>query len=130
MLCTRMFLCRRSGIVSFLRNDKQIMGLELLAVVFGLEVFLPYIKGRVLRIWTDNEGCLWSVLKGGAKEADHNELVHRLWTTCHRYQMTPWFERVPSAENLSDGPTRLDYSVVEYFGARRISAQEPRVVFS
>ena len=38
------------------RNDKQIMGLELLAISLGLCSFLPWLRGRCVVIHSDNKG--------------------------------------------------------------------------
>ena len=101
------------------------MGLEILAILFGLIAFAPVLAGRAVRIWTDNEGCAWSMMTGGAKCEDHNWLVHRVWSFCFRNFVTPWFCRVPSADNISDGPTRNDYAVVNALGACHVSARVP-----
>jgi hypothetical protein len=110
------------------RNDAQIMGLELLAVLYAILNFLPLIQGRTVRIWTDNEGGRGSMTSGGAREWDHNLLVHKIWEVCFRYCVNPWFDRVPTDDNIADGPTRSDMLVVEALGAAHFSAHVPRVL--
>ena len=38
------------------RNDAQIMGLELLAIALGLSTFGNQLRGKCVRVWTDNAG--------------------------------------------------------------------------
>ena len=107
------------------RKDEQIMGYELLAILTGIVTFLPLLKGRTLRIWTDNEGGAFSVIRGGSAQQDHNCLVHRFWCLCYEHAIHPWIARVPSEDNISDGPTRGDLAVVTIIGAKPIKAQVP-----
>jgi hypothetical protein len=109
------------------RNDSQIMALELLAIYFGLHVFMPLLRGRTIRVWTDNEGCRGSMSSGAARADDHNMLVHAIWTACFGGCVNPWFDRVPSDDNISDGPTREDFRVVEALGCVFVKAQVPSV---
>ena len=95
--------------------------------MYGLHAFAPIIQGRTARIWTDNEGARGSVTHGGARASDHNELVHRVWCFCYEMSVNPWFNRVPSDDNISDGPTRNEHRVVHTLGCCLISAQVPLV---
>ena len=109
------------------RDDAQIMALELLAILMGLHTFAPLLQGRTLGIWTDNEGARGSMSAGGARCADHNEIVHRVWGLCYECCMNPWFDRVPTDDNVSDGPTRSDFSVVDALGCLLVRAHVPPV---
>jgi hypothetical protein len=110
------------------RRDAQIMGLELLAILYAILNFLPLIQGKTVRVWTDNEGGKGSMSSGAARSWDHNQLVHRVWEVCYHYCVTPWFDRVPTDENIADGPTRADMLVVAALGSVLFSAQLPLVV--
>ena len=110
------------------RNDSQIMAWELLAVLYGLEAFADLIRGRTLRIWTDNEGCRGSITAGGARSDDHNAIIHRIWCFCFENCVNPWCSRVPTDDNISDGPTRGDFSVVRALGCIPFQAHAPRVM--
>jgi hypothetical protein len=109
------------------RNDAQIMALELLAIYYGLMAFMPLLRGRTIRVWTDNEGCRGSMSSGAASAVDHNKIVHWIWEACFGGCVNPWFDRVPSDDNVSDGPTRKDLRVVEALGCCFISAHVPPV---
>lgn len=60
------------------------LGLKLFEITFGLGAFLPTPRWRTIRTWTDSEGGCHSVFRGGAKQRDHNELMHRLWAGSFR----------------------------------------------
>ena len=57
------------------RKDNQIMGLELLAIALGLSTFSMILRGRRVRVWSDNTGNEASLRKGRARAFDHNALV-------------------------------------------------------
>jgi hypothetical protein len=45
-----------------------------------------------------------------------------------RLNSRSWFEWVPSAKNIADGPTRGNYTVLESLGAKRIRFVFPPVL--
>ena len=88
------------------RKDNWIMGLEILAIILGLETFKERIKGKLLRIWTDNSGGEHSLRQGSSKTNDYNALVHFFWLTCQKLNIDVDIRRVPTDDNIADGPTR------------------------
>ena len=110
------------------RDDAQIMAWELLAILMGLHTFAELLRGRTLRIWTDNEGCRGSITSGRARANDHNFIVHRIWKFCYDNVMNPWCSRVPTDDNCADGPTRSDHSIMRALGCFLVKAQVPPVV--
>ena len=109
------------------RRDNQIMGLELLSILFGLHAFADVLGGRTIRIWSDNHAGCHAVIRGGSKQPDHNQLVHRIWSFCFDHKVSPWLSTVPSDDNVADGPTRGDYAVLASLGSKLITAQVPSV---
>jgi len=117
------------------RADNQIMTLEILAISVGLSTFAAELCGRKVVVWSDNRGAEVSSLhcsplgtltqmcvcvflqeasrSGRAKCVDHCGLIHEIWTHCFLNKTYLWIERVPSAENLSDLPSREDYRLLE-----------------
>ena len=61
------------------RRDQQIMGLEILASALGLSTFAKLVKGRNVRLWSDNVGGENATRRASAKSFDHNCLVHCIW---------------------------------------------------
>ena len=100
------------------RKDAQIMGLEILAVVFGLCAFLQQLRGKLVRIYVDNVGGERALSKGAARSMDHNLLIHSVWHMSVRYGFAVWVERVPSSLNIADEPSREQYDTLRALGAR------------
>jgi hypothetical protein len=118
------------------RGDGQILSLELMAIAVGLATFAEELKGRQVWIFEDNTGaeaitqkgsctlCALRVLSlgyacvaGSSKAADHNALVHEIWTLALSCGISIWVDRVPSDDNLADLPSREEYRLLEQLGA-------------
>ena len=99
------------------RSDSQIMGLEILAVIVALSTFWPFIVGRTVLLFVDNTGGELAILRGSAKSADHNSLVHGIWSAALIGKVGLWVERVATDDNLSDLPSREDFGLLQQIGA-------------
>ena len=108
---------------------------ELLAIVLGLASFLPEVKGERVVVYSDNKGCPacaklrlladlcsagaeLSTARGSSKADDHNRIVHDIWTFAWQHRVQLWLERVPSAQNISDSPSRGDHQLLSELGAQ------------
>jgi len=99
------------------RNDDQIMGLEMLASALGLSTFEDHIKGKNVCLWSDNVGGECASRRGSAKNFDNNCIVHCLWLYAARPKLGLQVERVSSELNISDLPSREEYSFLFELGA-------------
>ena len=106
------------------RRDKQIMGLELLAISFAISTFEPWIRGRRVVVHCDNKGaevrpislfpitasCAChpkaSVRRGAARTWDHAQLVHAQWWHCALIGVHLHIKRVSTSDNIADLPSR------------------------
>jgi hypothetical protein len=61
----------------------------------------------LLLFLVDNNGVLSGVTKGWSRSDIINVMVGASWKVCAVEAVAPWYERVPSASNLSDAPSRL-----------------------
>ncbi len=59
---------------------------------------------------------------GAAKEFDHNCIVHAMWRKAIELKADLWLERVPTKDNIADGPSREEYELLEELGAVKRSA--------
>ena len=100
-----------------LRIDDQIVALELLAVVVSVLTFCEELSGTSVRLWIDNSVGEFALSKGSAKAADHNKLVHIVWTLAAKFHFGLWVERVPSELNISDEPSREVPFAMDRIGA-------------
>ena len=99
------------------REDKQIMSLEIIAIMLALTTFAPDIAGRKVIVHSDNSGAEASTIKGSSRAFDHNQLVHEIWSFALSHKVRLWVMRVPSDDNISDSPSRFDYELLEEIGA-------------
>ena len=109
---------------------------ELLAIVLGLASFLPEAAGKKVIVYSDNKGCAGtlcpclpppflratgaelSTARGSSKAEDHNKIVHDIWTWAFKHGVQLWLVRVPSAQNISDSPSRGDHRLLSELGAQ------------
>ena len=109
------------------RRDEQIMGQELLATVVSLCSFLPYLSGKVVRVWTDNAGGEGALRKGGAHSRDHHLMVHAVWLFVARHCVGLRIERVCSRESIADALSREEYGGMSSLGASWVAPILPLV---
>jgi len=94
------------------RADNQIMTLEILAIAVGLSTFAKELQGRKVIVFSDNTGAEAASVKGSAKCWDHCNLIHEIWSHCWANRTHIWIVRVPSANNISDLPSREEYALL------------------
>jgi hypothetical protein len=88
------------------RGDKQITGLEMMAILLSCSTFSEQLKGRRVTIWSDNSGAECMAKKASARAGDHNGMCHDLYTWAFENNIELHLERVPTKDNLADGPSR------------------------
>ena len=82
-----------------------------------------------VRIWCDNQGGEFALLKRAAKAEDHNLLAHGIWLTALRNDIGIYIRRVDTHSNIADDPSREEYSLLHAIGAKRIKPRIPREVW-
>ena len=111
------------------RNDAQIMCLELLAILMGLETFSERCRGKNIRVWTDNVGSEHALIKQAGRRTDHNAIVHSTWLTAARIGAGLFINRVPTHQNIADGPTRpnkdIAKTLLNVLGAEEVNPELP-----
>ena len=99
-------------------GDKNILILELLAIILSLSTFSHVLSTNNVKIWTDNVGGEGALRKGASRKGTANMAIHNVWTFAARQQIGIWVDRVPTKQNIADGPSREDYStLVDVMGA-------------
>ena len=83
-----------------------ILGLELLALAAFLEDYAPFLAGRSVWIYMDNNNCLSAVTRGDSNADAIAILVGRIWGAIQKRHISAWFSRAPSKQNPADLPTR------------------------
>ena len=124
------------------RNDQQIAALEMLAQCVALSTWAHALAGRRVVFFSDNSVAECTFRKGAAKSRDHNHLVHQFWSAVVALKAAPqsraarhvraaapprqvhaWIERVESARNLADLPSREERELLSRLGGKRVRAQ-------
>ena len=88
------------------RGDNQIMGLELMAISLGLTTFESWITNNRIVVWCDNTGSEVAIRRGSARSYDHAQMVHARWTFIAKAHVQVHIQRVASADNIADLPSR------------------------
>ena len=81
------------------------------------------------RIWIDNTAGEAALGKGAAKADDHNMLSHALWLHAAKEHIGIQFERVESKQNISDDPSRLDWTIMEALEAKWVAPVQPTILW-
>lgn len=92
---------------------------------------LPYLseperfRGKDVLYFVDNTSAIYCSIKGYSTDADTAALVHLLHAVMCEMDVSVWFEYVPSAENIFDGPSRHESELLLNLGARRVQPVYP-----
>ena len=108
------------------RTDKQILGLELLSVILGLETFRKQIEDKNITIYTDNTGTESILIRGSAKSPDHNVIAHLFWKRAAEDRLGVWVSRVGTDDNIADGPTRWWNIALDWISSKLCKAKLPK----
>ena len=102
-----------------LRDNDQINVQELLSVVLAVKTFENDLRGRLWFHWCDNDGITHTMVHGSATSGDINNIAGKMLLDIANLRAGINIERVESAANIADGPTR-DFMVQ----VNRLEAQE------
>ena len=91
----------------------QLEALAAAAVIYSLPE--EWLAGRDGYMWIDNMGAKYSLQKGGARKEDSARIVDAFAKRVASIGFRPWFEYVPSAQNVADLPSRGKWA--EYYAA-------------
>ena len=92
-------------------RSTQIGQVELLAVVTAFDTFGAELSGKRVIALIDSEAALGAIVKGYSRKDDISDLVSVLWETIARYNIIVYFDRVSTDANISDGPSRDDWTL-------------------
>ena len=80
---------------------------ELLVVLVALVAFPRLTSGKAIRLWVDNTGAQWALIKGYSTNRWLAWLAVAIWLLLADRGSTIWVERVHSKDNLADWPSRF-----------------------
>ena len=76
-------------------------------------------------LFMDNDSARHALIRGGSPSTASAHLVSLFWREETLRRAYTWVERVPTASNVADGPSRLKYGYLKKLGA---VWSEPRLV--
>ncbi|CAE7492473.1 unnamed protein product [Symbiodinium sp. CCMP2592] len=105
--------------------EQVIAQAEAFAVVLAREAFRNFIHGRRTIYFIDNEGAREVLIKGASKSRTLLLLGARFFEMENLDQSLTWLERVPSASNVADGPSRGEIAeTAKVIGGTIVDLQE------
>ena len=103
------------------RSDAQVIGqAELLPVVVAKLIWGPLLVDAALVTYVDNDAARFGLVAGASACASSAELIGASARLDARGGIAQWVARVPSAANIADGPSRLEFGLVEQLGGTRV----------
>ena len=91
--------------------------LEVLACPIALSTWKRRLFQRQVIMWIDNDSAAANLIRGYSPKGDSSNLVGHFWLLASDCQAEIYIDRVESKSNLSDGPSRLDFTFVQQLSA-------------
>ena len=92
--------------VDHFSDSSCIFGLELATVVSTIMVRRRRMASRSVSVYIDNNAAICALVAGDSSSSVAARLVGLEWCIDAVYNITLWFDRVSSAANIADFPTR------------------------
>ncbi len=80
---------------------------EVLAVLFALRSFVAQLSGKCVLLREDNSAAQFMLTKGSSRSRAAMPLLRSIFDFCARHDILLQVQRVASADNLADAPSRL-----------------------
>ncbi|KAF4647668.1 hypothetical protein FOL47_004310, partial [Perkinsus chesapeaki] len=97
---------------SLMPRKNQIVALELCAAVTAINTFRDVLKGQCVWLYIDSRAAEFALIRGSSAKSDLNDMTASLWRTAASHSISIWISRVPSEQNIADGPSRRQYGDV------------------
>ena len=107
------------------RKQTYIAQYELFAELCLYATCGDMIRGRALHHFVDNKSAVAGSISGYSSKPDSARVLDMLTTRIMRLACQPWFGFVYSEDNISDGPSRGDFKLMGWLGARRLTLVRP-----
>jgi len=105
----------------WLPKKNYIMLVELFAGPVALDTFAQFLIEQPLIHWVDNNAALGALVKGYSNATDTIRLVADYWLRLGKLRAYNYVDRVESASNLADDPSRLnEKNIMQQLGAEYI----------
>ena len=109
-------------VTKWLERSNHMGQLELLAAPFALATWASRFQNRSVLMFIDNNSAASNLVKGYSPQSDSATIVGEFWLEAAQLRTSLYIDRVESKSNIADGPSRLDYKLVQFLGG---SWQQP-----
>ena len=106
-------------------KQKVIHQAELLPALLSLCTWAARMRGRRIILFVDNDGARGSLIKGSSTSLPSAQIVGQFWSEAAASEMYIWVDRVPSASNPADGPSRHEVRWLLENGFEEVEAGVP-----
>ena len=112
-----------ASVMDFLLSSSKnpIYELEILPALLALLLWNDCLEGCQVCWYLDNDAARATLIRGSASGIWSQCMISEFVEREMKFRLMSWFSRVPSESNVSDGPSRLDFSFMESFGAGRVT---------
>ncbi len=106
-------------------QEHVIMQAEVLPQLVARIVWASRLRNRRCISFIDNDAARHALIRGDSSHAVSAVMVQETWSMDTEGGTTTWYERVPSASNISDEPSRGACAELQAMGAVMDSASVP-----
>ncbi|CAE7351602.1 NaCP60E, partial [Symbiodinium sp. CCMP2592] len=100
-------------------SANPIFELELIPALISLIIWADRLKGAQVVFYLDNDGARHSLIRTFGGSALANSVIESFLQLETTLQLKTWFARVPTACNIADNPSRLEFEPLLKRGAAR-----------
>ena len=104
--------------------------LEVLAGPLAMATWSKKLHQKQVIHFIDNSSAASTLVKGYSPTVDNSPLIGEYWLTAAKYAIEIYIERVESKSNVADGPSRLEFSLMQSLQARYVSPCTESLHFS
>ena len=115
--CIQHFSSKVPGRFMNVASDNPIYVLELLPLFIAAIMWGPILTSSHVVFFLDNDAARAVLCKGYGGTELAQKIVQDIMCEECQLELKPWYTRVPSHSNISDGPSRLDCTEVEQLGS-------------
>ena len=87
--------------------------LELLACPLALATWHDLLRSAAVLHFVDNDSAAAGLVRGFSPKRDSSAIIGDYWILAATHEIDIYIDRVESKSNISDGPSRLDFTLLE-----------------
>ena len=92
--------------------------LELLACPVALATWPDLLKSSAVIHFVDNDSAAAGLVRGFSPKRDSCTIIGDYWLLAATHEIDVYIDRVESKSNISDGPSRLEFTMLERLKGR------------